>query len=438
MVKTLQVRFVKTAMIAITVLLLVVIGAISGIYTYRTYTDVTQLADMLLENRGVPDMGDMGMMNPGGPGRGSVAADDFDWDDPDDMDDDDDMGWFRRDRRITPDHAMSARYFLVLFAEDGSVQKTDTSRIYSISEEKAQEMAQVVLTSGRESGLAERFLYKMRDEDDYTAVVFMDVSSQLSSVLSVIVISFVIAAIGWTLMLLLVIALSKKAITPIAENIVRQKQFVTNAGHELKTPLAIIMANTEALELYTGESKWTRNIKDQTKRLSGLMQNLLTLSKMDEPDLKLPKDEFDLGKLLTESAASFEEPARKKKIRFSVDAAPVTVRANRDSMGQLLGILFDNAVKYTPEGGVISAGIRTENKYVILEQRNSIDPADAVEDPGRLFERFYRSDSSRTRKKGGYGIGLSAARAIAQANGDEIGALYTDQDTNVSSVLIQV
>jgi signal transduction histidine kinase len=213
---------------------------------------------------------------------------------------------------------------------------------------------------------------------------------------------------------------------------------VTNAGHELKTPLAIIMANTEALELYTGESKWTRNIKDQTKRLSGLMQNLLTLSKMDEPDLKLPKDEFDLGKLLIESAAPFEEPARKKKIRFSVDAAPVTVRANRDSMGQLLGILFDNAVKYTPEGGVISAGIRTENKYVILEQRNSIDPADAVEDPGRLFERFYRSDSSRTRKKGGYGIGLSAARAIAQANGAEIGAMYTDQETIVFSVIIMV
>lgn len=434
MVKTLQVRFVKTAMIAITVLLLVVIGAISGIYTYRTYTDVTQLADMLLENRGVPDMGDMGMMNPGGPGRGSVAADDFDWDDPDDMDDDDDMGWFHRDRRITPDHAMSARYFLVLFAEDGSVQKTDTSRIYSISEEKAQEMAQVVLTSGRESGLAERFLYKMRDEDDYTAVVFMDVSSQLSSVLSVIVISFVIAAIGWTLMLLLVIALSKKAITPIAENIVRQKQFVTNAGHELKTPLAIIMANTEALELYTGESKWTRNIKAQTQRLNVLMQNLLTLSRMDEPDLKLPMEDFDLGDLLRESAVPFEEPAREKKIQFTVDAAPVTIHANRDSMGQLLGILFDNAVKYTPEGGTITAAVRMENRQVVLEQKNSIDPASAVEDPGRLFERFYRSDSARDRKKGGYGIGLSAARAIAQANGAEISAMYPDQETIVFNV----
>jgi signal transduction histidine kinase len=107
-------------------------------------------------------------------------------------------------------------------------------------------------------------------------------------------------------------------------------------------------------------------------------------------------------------------------------------------MGQLLGILFDNAVKYTPEGGRISAAIRTENRQVVLEQRNSIDPKDAVEDPGRLFDRFYRSDSSRNRKKGGYGIGLSAARAIAQANGAEISAVYEDQETIVFRVKIMV
>ena len=381
MVRTLQVRFVKTAMTAITVLLLVVILAISGINTYRIYADVKALEDMLLDNRGLPDMG---MTNPGGPGR--------------------------RNRRITPDRAMSARYFLVQLSEDGTVEKTDTSRIYSVSEEEAQEMAQTVIRSGKESGLTERFLYQTREVDDGTTVVFMDVSSQISSVLSVIVISFVIAGIGWALMLLLVIALSKKAITPIAENIVRQKQFVTNAGHE------------------------TRNIKAQTQRLNVLMQNLLTLSRMDEPDLKLPMEDFDLGDLLRESAAPFEEPAREKKIQFTVDAAPVTIHANRDSMGQLLGILFDNAVKYTPEGGIITAAIRTENRQVVLEQKNSIDPASAVEEPGRLFERFYRSDSARDRKKGGYGIGLSAARAIAQANGAEISAMYPDQETIVFNV----
>ena len=179
MVRTLQVRFVKTAMTAITVLLLVVILAISGINTYRIYADVKALEDMLLDNRGLPDMG---MTNPGGPGR--------------------------RNRRITPDRAMSARYFLVQLSEDGTVEKTDTSRIYSVSEEEAQEMAQTVIRSGKESGLTERFLYQTREVDDGTTVVFMDVSSQISSVLSVIVISFVIAGIGWALMLLLVIALS--------------------------------------------------------------------------------------------------------------------------------------------------------------------------------------------------------------------------------------
>ena len=244
MVRTLQVRFVKTAMTAITVLLLVVILAISGINTYRIYADVKALEDMLLDNRGLPDMG---MTNPGGPGRGDIAEggteryeaetddtdadyaedpDDLDSEWPDDMDDGEGRSWNRRNRRITPDRAMSARYFLVQLSEDGTVEKTDTSRIYSVSEEEAQEMAQTVIQRGKESGLTERFLYQTRKTDDDTIVVFMDVSSQISSVLSVIVISFVIAGIGWALMLLLVIALSKKAITPIAENIVRQKQFV--------------------------------------------------------------------------------------------------------------------------------------------------------------------------------------------------------------------
>ena len=122
----------------------------------------------------------------------------------------------------------------------------------------------------------------------------------------------------------------------------RQKQFVTNAGHELKTPLAIIMTNTEALELFNGESKWTRNIKAQTKRLSGLMQNLLTLSKMDEADLKLPMQYFDLGELIKEAAAPFEVPAHEKKLEFIIETPQIKVNANRDTIGQLIGINVTN------------------------------------------------------------------------------------------------
>lgn len=457
MIKTLQIRFVKTAMIAITVLLLAMICAISGIYTFRTYIDVKEAADMLADNRGLPEMGEMGFggAGPGGMNSGEMGdvgsgmvemngqesegsgtvpgAESGEMNGAQGK-----QGFFRDYKRLSPDDAMSKRYFLVVYSEDGEVESTDTSRIYSVSEEDAQEMTKEILDSGRQSGLSDRFFYWVRAKDDKTTVVFLDISSEISSVLSVIVISFGIAAAGWCLMLLLVIMLSRKAITPIAENIVRQKQFVTNAGHELKTPLAIIMANTEALELFNGESKWTRNIKDQTKRLNGLMQNLLTLSKMDEADLKLPMEDVDLGALLKESAAPFEEPARKKNIRFEVASEDLTVHANRDSMGQLLGILLDNAVKYTPENGKIEMSARREGKHAVIEQKNSINPEEVVEDPARLFERFYRQDSARTRKKGGYGIGLSAARAIAQANRAEISAAYSGQETIVFTVILML
>ena len=249
-----------------------------------------------------------------------------------------------------------------------------------------------------------------------------------------IVISLIIAAAAWVLMFIFVSALSQRAIAPIAENIVRQKQFVTNAGHELKTPLAIIMTNTEALELFNGESKWTRNIKAQTKRLSVLMQNLLTLSKIDEADLKLPMQDFDLGELIKESTAPFEEPALEKKIGFVVEAPEIAVNANRDTMGQLIGILMDNAVKYTPEGGEIRVTAFTDGKYAVLRQTNTIDPDDVEENPERLFDRFYRRDEARTQKKGGYGIGLSAARAIATANKAQISISYNGQESIVFDV----
>ena len=236
------------------------------------------------------------------------------------------------------------------------------------------------------------------------------------------------------LMFIFVSVLSRRAIAPIAENIVRQKQFVTNAGHELKTPLAIIMTNTEALELFNGESKWTRNIKAQTKRLSGLMQNLLTLSKMDEADLKLPMQYFDLGELIKEAAAPFEVPAHEKKLEFIIETPQIKVNANRDTIGQLIGILLDNAVKYTPEGGKITLTAFSEGKYAVLRQSNTIDPSDVEENPEKLFDRFYRRDEARTQKKGGYGIGLSAARAIAAANKAQISVCYNGQESIVFDV----
>ena len=415
MVRTLQIKFVKTAMTAISVLLLVVICAISGIYSFDVYTKEKNTAEMLANNGGIPDFG---MMKQD-----------------------------RRDRtepmkpfdggRMSPDDVMAVRYFMVLYDADGVIESVDTGSIYSVTDEEAEEYGRQVIAGGRQSGVTGSFMYFLKDNGDGKTAAFVDVSSQISSILSVIVISLIIAAIAWILMFVFVSVLSRRAIAPIAENIVRQKQFVTNAGHELKTPLAIIMANTEALELFNGESKWTRNIKAQTGRLNDLMQNLLTLSKMDEADLNLPMQDFDLGALIGETAASFEEPAREKGLRLSVETPEITVKANRDSVGQLIGILLDNAVKYTPEGGEISVTAFAEGGSVILREQNTVSPKDCEQNPERLFDRFYRRDEARTQKKGGYGIGLSAARAIAAANGGQISAVYVEQNI-VFTVKLQV
>lgn len=439
MIRTLQHKFVKTAMTAITLLLLVVIIAISVLYTVSVYSDARTMIEMLADSADRPGPWDEENRPDGGEYSEEMLEEIMEELREGESSDTDRQlgkkrGLWRGGDRISPDNAMAARFFLVKFAEDGSVERTDTSRIYSVTAQEAEQMAQAVLEGEKETGVQDRFLYLRRtDRGDSlgTTVVFMDISSQVSSVTSMLMISLAIFAVSWLLMLLFVMLLSKRAIAPIAENIVRQKQFVTNAGHELKTPLAIILANTEALELFSGESKWTRNIKAQTHRLSELMQNLLTLSKMDEAGTDLPLREFDLGSLIAEAAAPFEEPAREKGIDFQVEAPSITVKANRESIGQLIGILLDNAVKYTPEGGEIRVTAAVEGKKAVLRETNSIDPSDAAEDPELLFDRFYRKDSARTQKGGGYGIGLSAARAIANANRAEIHAQYWGQEAIV-------
>lgn len=374
-------------------------------------------------------------------------------------------------RRITVDDTMSARFFSVWLDEAGQIERTNTSQIYAVTEEGAQEMAAQILALKKKSGRIRgfRFLLEKRSEEGSeensgqaedseqaasgtastqngndemavpsepetedlsgsgTLLVVMDVSGDDGNLLLVLGISAVIAAMCWLVMLLPVNILAKRAIAPTAMSIERQKQFVTNAGHELKTPLAIILANTEALELFNGESKWTRNIRTQTVRLSGLMQNLLTLSKMDENALRLEKKPFDLNGLAHEVWENFAQSAAARMLTVDFSNAGtehVTALGDRDSVAQLLSILFDNAVKYSPQGGRISIKTALEGKEAVLIQTNTLPEEgkekDArkhmPEDPERLFDRFYRADEDRSRKKGGFGIGLSAARAIASAN----------------------
>ena len=401
MVKTLQKKFIVTAMIAITVLLAVLLGAINLFNAISNSRQTDELLQSLAMQEGFgptlpPDQEE-------GFGRRG--------------------GFFQFQEPTAEDRRMAALYFVVRLNSEGQVQHVDLRNIASVDEETAESLAMQAAAEGKDFGRIGQLKYqRVEPADDTVSFVFLDVSQQQSNVLRVAVLSALGGLSAWLLMLVLVMLLSRRAIRPIAENMARQRQFVTDAGHELKTPLAIILANLDAMELMGGESKYSRNIRAQAKRLSGLTQNLLTLARADESVGPLDTAEFSLSALTRENWEMFREPAALKKLDFQAEIAPeVNITANRAQIAQLLSILLDNAVKYCPEGGSLQLSLRQEDKAV-LQVRNSTDGEKVPVD--RIFDRFYRPDSSRSQKTGGYGIGLSAAQAIVHLHKGSITAAY--------------
>ncbi|HCJ75128.1 MAG: ATP-binding protein [Lachnospiraceae bacterium] len=464
MIKTLQKRFVMTAMAAITLLLVILLGAINGMNYWTTEKEITRTLIMLsedpqqsLKQQNSPqeqldgeqkieaetntEAGQQpeGILQPGEnaqPGgnlqpeenaqpEGNVQPEENQkpWDIPKD------------------DNMTMSQYFSIQLSEENEIENIDVSHTSSVTEDDAKEFAEEILKNTETTeteGKLGSFRYRLAENRDGTGriLIFMDVSGQTKSMWLVFILSISIGTLCWLAMLLLVIVLSKKAIRPIAENIEKQKQFVTNAGHEIKTPLAIILANTDALELHQGENKWSSNIRTQIMRLSGLMQNLLTLSKMDEGNVSFPETEFSLSHLVRECVASYETSAEQKIITLQKEIeSDVDLYASNEQVRQLVNILLDNAMKYTNESGQIRVTLVRKEKKAVLHVYNTCEqlPEGNLE---KLFDRFYRADAARTQKKGGYGIGLSVARAIANAHGGSITAEVTkNQEIDFKVVL---
>lgn len=401
MVKQLQKKFIISAMTAVTILLVVLIGGINVFNYLTTSGDNDRLIEMLgnsFENST--------MWN------GSEISDDTQppQDNGAKPPDDKKNGDFGKHDK---EAIKSARYAAVALDKDGNILRTDVTHISSLTEDEVTAFARSLKDPETGTGTYNGYLYRISDSrTGGRIIILIDNSMQISSFFTVLFISIGAGIFGWLLMLLLVILLSKKTIAPVARSIEKQKQFVTNAGHEIKTPLAIILANTDAMELHNGENKWSRNIRAQTLRLSGLMQNLLMLAKMDESSAKLPMCSFDISTAAEDTVNAFIEPAALKGVMIEQDIQKgLDLNGNRDSIIQLMTVLLDNAVKYTESGGTIRAKLSGNEKSIMLSIANTCEPIDR---PEKLFDRFYRGDSARTQKNGGYGIGLSVAQAIAE------------------------
>jgi two-component system sensor histidine kinase CiaH len=433
MVKQLQKKFIISAMLAVTILLVVLIGGINVFNYLTTSGDNDRLMEMLCysfetstkwnadttDNTQPPQSINGTQQNTTGV-SGNQNNPDFPPQDngtkpPDDKKNN---GFGRHDKNAVD----SARYAAVAIDKNGNIIRTDVTHISSLTEDEATAITEALKNTAAGTGTYSGFLYRISETKraEGKVIILLDNGMQISSFFTVLFISVGAGIFGWLMMLLLVILLSRKTIAPVARSIEKQKQFVTNAGHEIKTPLAIILANTDAMELHNGENKWSKNIRAQTLRLSGLMQNLLMLAKMDESSTKLPMCEFDISTAAEDTVSAFIEPAALKGIMIEQNIKKgIRLSGNRDSIVQLMTVLLDNAVKYTESGGVIRAELYGSEKNITLSIANTCEP---IDHPEKLFDRFYRGDSARTQKNGGYGIGLSVAQAIAELHKGSITA----------------
>ena len=309
MVKQLQKKFIISAMTAVTILLVVLIGGINVFNYLTTSGDNDRLMEMLCYSFETSTKWNADTTDNTQPPQSINGTKP-----PDDKKNN---GFGRHDKNAVD----SARYAAVAIDKNGNIIRTDVTHISSLTEEEAAAIAEALKNTAAGTGTYSGFQYRISETKraEGKVIILLDNGMQISSFFTVLFISVGAGIFGWLMMLLLVILLSRKTIAPVARSIEKQKQFVTNAGHEIKTPLAIILANTDAMELHNGENKWSKNIRAQTLRLSGLMQNLLMLAKMDESSTKLTMCEFDISTAAEDTVGAFIEPAALKGIMIEQD-----------------------------------------------------------------------------------------------------------------------
>lgn len=413
-----------------------------------------------------------------GPQSGGNASDDaFDDDDWDAWIDDDDYddidaatreGLYGRGKPFSSrDEAEETRFFSVLLTAEESVVRANTDRIYAVDDSAAAGYAKKALEAGGESGWVDEYRYAVTDEGTMTRITFLDCSTSLAQFRQFLRASIIMSLAGLLIIFGFICYFAGRIVKPVAESYDKQKRFITDAGHEIKTPLAIIKANIDVMRMdledieaagktiaagdnardpqpdsagaeaaenagniseYTASlSESLGDIDSQVDRLTSLTNDLVYLSRMEEAGNALTMTEIPVSDIVAETADSFEALAAERKKTLSIDVAPMlTMQGSSKEIEKLVSILTENALKYSPEGDEVKVSLRKEGKTVVLEVRNkAVDPL-SDEDLAHVFDRFYRSDKSRNSASGGHGIGLSMASAIVTAHGGKIRARSGD------------
>jgi len=294
-------------------------------------------------------------------------------------------------------------------------------RTDAISQDEYIDYANQAINSHEKTGEINNYAYLTEFKSYGKIIVFLDTSQYKHSEKNLLITSVIIGIVGIMLFIIISVILSFWLVRPVKENFEKQKRFISDASHELKTPLAVISANTDVLEGEIGENKWLSYIRLESKRMSELVNELLCLARLDDKSgHQLVMAQLNLSDLVLSVSLPFESTVFEMGKKFDVDVQPdIMCKGDESSLKHIVTILIDNAVKYSDEHGEISVKLYKQSNKSIIEVYNTgegIKP----ENISKIFERFFRQDESRNSKTGGYGLGLPIAKSSVEAHGGKI------------------
>ena len=402
MIKKLQRKFIMISGLAVVIVMLCLLLPVNLVNRIRLRNELKKTISFIMES--------------GGDLSGSVETEDrFDfWHEAIEN-----VTGRNRSLNLTPESRYQLRYFTVVVEQDGTVSDLSLSHIAAVDEKLASEMAKRALSRPQTNGFLEAQLnsyYYLKQEPDEGRVMigFLECTREVVNLQVFFYISMGFGLLLILVFLVIIAFLSRRAMQPYIDNIESQREFITNAGHELKTPLAIISANTEVIVMINGKSEWTDSILAQVRRGTSLINDLITLSRTTEAEQVVLTD-VDLSNVLRESVQSFKpviENAGKRLV--SSIQGEVVVKAEAKMLTELCNILVDNAAKYCDDGGEVMVSLKKRGRTGAQLQVSNDYKDGSGEDYGKFFRRFYRGDVSHNSRHSGYGIVLSMAQTIAE------------------------
>ena len=398
MIRRLRKRFIRIATLAVTAVLLVLCLSVNIANYISMDSGLTNVLNVISDNRGT-----MPPMPHGQPPEG------------------------RPDGQLTKETPFSTRYFVLRYDGDGDLIKVELDKIAAVTEDDVGEYLSLALEHGEGYGYARGYKYRVvyNGEDRWMAI-FLDDYQEMRSVREIALVSLAAMAGCVALVYVIVVLCSRRAIDPVVQASEHQKQFITDASHELKTPITVIATSLKVLEMETGKQKWIDKAQTQTEKLTELVNSLVTLSRMDEEETPLHFAPFAVSDAVRETAESFRDFAESNGHALRLEIAPeLAFSGDEYAIRQLVSILLDNVVKYAAEGTGIAFSLEKTKKGVLLSSVNVSRTPLAPEELDKLFDRFYRADPARS-GTGGFGIGLSIARSIAEGHKGGIRASLED------------